>query len=42
MVKNTADEPRALDRHSADGRKDGKAMKKGGAGKANWGDVKDE
>jgi hypothetical protein len=31
-----------LDRHSQDDRKEGKAMKKGGAGKANWGTFKDE
>jgi len=31
-----------MDKHSADGRKEGKAMKKGGAGKRNWGNAKDE
>ena len=36
------DQPRILDRHSQDGRKEGKEIKKQGAGKANWGSYKDE
>ena len=31
-----------MDKHSADGRKEGKAMKKQGAGRRNWGTHKDE
>lgn len=31
-----------MDKHSADGRKEGNAMKKGGAGKGNWGNQREE
>jgi len=34
--------PRIMDRHSADARKEGKAIKKAGAGRNNWGSYKDE
>ena len=36
------DKPRIMDKHSQDDRKEGKAMKKGGAGKGNWGNYKEE
>ena len=40
--RDVVENPRLMDKHSADGRKEGKAMKKQGAGKRNWGSHKDE
>jgi hypothetical protein len=38
--KKVSGEPHPLDKHSGTGR--GKEMRKGGAGKANWGTMKDD